>query len=237
MLRDAVAQLKQDGACAKDHGDDNLSMTDAGSNSINPVSDQAVQVKFMVADDSMSLAQCLGKFLEYWAAPATTGITGRNEDAPPAYLLMDVRLPGTIDADLHRAFRGANLPPTVLCMIGHERISMALASAVNRTFDFIQTSGTPVDLLDGVRRALEQSARHRDMQAEITESRKRFESLTQREKEVMRLLVEGGSTKIVARRLGLSPRTVETHRARIMAKMRASTISALVRQGVVLEWG
>jgi DNA-binding CsgD family transcriptional regulator len=118
---------------------------------------------------------------------------------------------------------------------GHGDIPMAVEAVRNGARDFIEKPFDARWLIDTVLRALEDVpalARQRDERSRL---RRRLETLSARELEVLALVVEGHQTKVIAYRLGISPRTAETHRARVMEKMGARFLSELIRQSLVLE--
>jgi two-component system response regulator FixJ len=150
-------------------------------------------------------------------------------------LLVDVRLPGASGLDLHRAVLAAELPLAVIVMSGHGDIPMAVTAVREGALDFIEKPFNPTALVESVRRALAQSDTLREQYAWRAALRARFATLTPREQDVMRLVVNGLPTKTVAARLEISTRTAETHRGRVMEKMGARTLSDLVRYSVILE--
>jgi two-component system response regulator FixJ len=137
--------------------------------------------------------------------------------------------------DLQRAVRDAGLPLSVIMMSSHADVRLALATVREGALDFVEKPFSRAVILDRVREALADSQRRCHGRNAIADLRRRFESLTPREREVMRLMMEGQPTKIAARQLGVSPRTIETHRIRVMRKMGVRTLSMLVRQGLALE--
>ncbi|MHB1542890.1 MAG: response regulator transcription factor, partial [Steroidobacteraceae bacterium] len=123
--------------------------------------------------------------------------------------------------------RGATVP--VIFITGHGDIPMAVEAMQHGAFDFLQKPFRDQDLLDRVQRALEKDQRTRQELKEQDRIRERLESLTPREREVLTLITRGKPNKVVAADLGVSQRTVEIHRARVMEKMGASSFAQLVR--------
>ncbi len=152
----------------------------------------------------------------------------------PAVVLLDVRLPDGSGVDflpelLTLAPRGA-----VIVMTGHGDISLAVAAMKAGARDFLEKPFDPQELLAAVGRMLRDppdldAARR---QAEL-DARERFEALTPRERDVLACLVRGASSKEIARQLSLSPRTVETHRANVMTKTGAKSLSTLLRLAIL----
>ena len=153
----------------------------------------------------------------------------------PGCLLVDLCLPGMSGLDLQRAVRRAELPLSIIAMSGQSDPELAVATVREGALDYIGKPFSRALLLERVREALDDSYRKYYGRAAIADLRRRFDSLTPREQQVMRLMIQGQPTKIAARQLGVSPRTIETHRIRVMRKMGARTLSMLVRQGLALE--
>jgi len=146
-------------------------------------------------------------------------------------LVCDVRMPGMSGLELQEALsaRSARLP--VVLITGHGDVAMAVRAMKAGASDFIEKPFNDQVLLDAVNRAL---ARARDGQgAGRAEVEARLSALTPREREVLVLVVEGRPNKVVATRLGLSTRTVEVHRARVMEKMQARSLAELVRMAIL----
>lgn len=144
-------------------------------------------------------------------------------------LILDVRMPGMsgleLQAELNR--RGAIIP--VVFISGHGDIPMAVEAIQHGAFDFLQKPFGDQDLLNRVQRALAADGENRKLLAQRDLLRERFESLTPREREVLALVTQGKANKVMAGDLGVSQRTVEIHRARVMEKMGANSLAQLVR--------
>ena len=153
----------------------------------------------------------------------------------PGCLIVDVRMPGMSGLELQQLLnlRGAMIP--VIFISGHGDISMAVEAMQHGAFDFLPKPFCDQDLLDRVERALQRDADNRLQVAQSDSIRVCFEELTPREREVLALMVVGKPNKIMAAELGVSQRTVEIHRARVMEKMQAGSIAHLVRMTLELE--
>ncbi len=147
----------------------------------------------------------------------------------PGCLLLDVRMPGMSGPELqdHLNVHGATIP--VIFITGHGDVPMAVEAMQHGAFDFLQKPFRDQDLLDRVQRALEKDRATRAQLSEQDSIRERLESLTAREREVLDLVTRGLANKVMAAELGVSQRTVEIHRARVMEKMGASSLAQLVR--------
>jgi FixJ family two-component response regulator len=138
-------------------------------------------------------------------------------------------MPGLSGIELQEQLnlRGAIIP--VIFITGHGDIPMAVEAMRQGAFDFLQKPFRDQELIDRVQRALEKDRTDRVALLERGRIRARRNSLTPREREVLELVTSGKPNKIMAADLGLSQRTVEIHRARVMEKMGATSLAQLVR--------
>lgn len=150
-------------------------------------------------------------------------------------LVLDVRMPGMSGLELQQQLnvRGAVIP--VIFITGHGDIPMAVEAMQQGAFDFLQKPFRDQDLIDRIQRALERDARNRAALDQHARIRARLDSLTPREREVLALMTQGKPNKIMAADLGVSQRTVEIHRARVMEKSGAASLAQLVRMVMDLE--
>jgi len=153
----------------------------------------------------------------------------------PGCLVVDVRMPGMSGLELQHALnlRGATVP--VIFITGHGDIAMAVEAMQHGAFDFLAKPFRDQDLIDRVQRAMQQDAAHRLEFHNCSRIRERLESLTPREREVLALVTSGKANKIMAAELGVSQRTIEIHRARVMEKMQASSLAQLVRMNLEVD--
>lgn len=153
----------------------------------------------------------------------------------PGCLVLDVRMPGMSGLELQQQLnlRGAVIP--VIFITGHGDIPMAVEAMQQGAFDFLQKPFRDQDLIDRIQRALERDARNRAALDQHARIRERLDSLTPREREVLALMTRGKPNKIMAAELGVSQRTVEIHRARVMEKSGATSLAQLVRMVMDLE--
>jgi RNA polymerase sigma factor (sigma-70 family) len=151
------------------------------------------------------------------------------DEDQPGCLLLDVRMPGMSGKDLqHRLNRRGAIVP-VIFVTGHGDVAMAVEAMQHGAFDFLQKPFRDQELLDRVQRALARDRANRAQLRGHEEIRQRLDSVTPRERDVLELVVAGIANKEIAHRLGISQRTVEIHRARVMEKMNASSLAHLVR--------
>jgi len=156
------------------------------------------------------------------------------DPAQPGCLVLDVRMPGMSGLELQEELnrRGAIVP--VIFISGHGDIPMAVDAIQHGAFDFLQKPFRDQDLIDRVQRALAVDHANRETLAQRDTVRQRYESLTPREQEVIALVTQGKANKVMAGDLGVSQRTVEIHRARVMEKMGAQSLAQLVRMVIDL---
>lgn len=150
-------------------------------------------------------------------------------------VLLDIRMPGMSGMDVQKEIneRGSRL--TVVFLTGHGDVPMAVQAIQEGAFDFVQKPFRDQDLLDTIRGALEKSKTEHEQREQVDEIRARLTLLTPRESEVLEKVVAGKSNKVIASDLGLSTRTVEIHRSRVMEKMQAESLARLVRMYVAVE--
>lgn len=144
-------------------------------------------------------------------------------------LVLDIRMPGMGGLELQRKLSelGSTLP--IIFITGHGDVPMAVKAMQEGALDFIQKPFRDQELLDRVHDALKSDSERRSELEEQAAIAKRLEKLTKREREVMELVVTGKPNKVIAYDLGVSQRTVEIHRARVMEKMEARSLAELVR--------
>jgi FixJ family two-component response regulator len=153
----------------------------------------------------------------------------------PGCLLLDVRLPGQSGLDLQARLADEGFALPIIVMSGHGDIPMAVRAMRAGALDFIEKPFHDQTLLDRVHEAIERSARRAEPGADLGQLRQRHASLTEREKEVLRQVADGRPNKRIADDLGLSIRTVETHRAHVIEKMGAGSVAHLVRMVIALD--
>jgi two-component system response regulator FixJ len=144
-------------------------------------------------------------------------------------LIADIRMPGMSGLELQEEIvkRGIEIP--VVIMTGHGDVPLAVRAMKAGAIDFIEKPFDDELMLGSVQRALKVGQQSRGKSADSRAARDKLALLTPREREVLDCLVKGQSNKVAAYELGISPRTVEIHRARIIDKMKARSLSDLVR--------
>jgi two-component system response regulator FixJ len=144
-------------------------------------------------------------------------------------LVLDVRMPGMSGVDLQERLMGMKAELPVIFVTGHGDVPMAVRAMKRGALDFIEKPFNNQELLDRIHQALQRDAWQRRERARLADLCARVACLTPRECEVMDRVVAGQSNKTVARDLGVSVKTVEAHRARLMEKMQARSVSELVQ--------
>jgi two-component system, LuxR family, response regulator FixJ len=154
--------------------------------------------------------------------------TQRGMPARHACLVADIRMPGLSGLELQQRLneQGANIP--IIFITGHGDVPMAVSAMKSGAADFIQKPFRDQDLIDRIHKALGEDRERRASHAAEDEMRARIASLTPRENEVMRRVVRGQANKVIALDLGVSQRTVELHRARVMRKLKMRSLAELV---------
>jgi FixJ family two-component response regulator len=190
-------------------------------------------IVFVVDDDSSmrealtDLITSVGLLVEAFKS-AREFLEHRRPDAP-ACLVLDVRLPDLSGLDLQRELVRTEAPIPIIFITGHGDIPMSVRAIKEGAVEFLAKPFRDQDLLDAIQHALEIDRAARRERTMVAEVRRRYESLTKREREVMRLVVSGLLNKQIASELGSSEVTVKMHRGQVMRKMKAQSVVQLVR--------
>lgn len=193
-----------------------------------------------IVDDDEAVRDSLGLLLR--SAGYRARVYGGGRDFLKAFdprdhgcLVLDIRMPGMTGLELQKHLQeiGCNIP--IIFITGHGDIPMAVEAVRQGAVDFIQKPFSDQELMDRIGDALEQATRQREGELERLDIMDRMGSLTAREREVMGQVVQGKANKVIAADLGVSQRTVEIHRARVMEKMQANSLAHLVRMVMVSE--
>jgi len=153
------------------------------------------------------------------------------EGLQPGCIVSDVRMPGVDGLELQRRLQDKGIALPVVIMTGHADVPLAVQAMKLGAIDFIEKPFADNVMLDAIERALA-TARPAGNSDEMTKVRARLDTLSERERQVLSGLLAGHPNKTIAYDLGLSPRTVEVHRANVMTKMLAGSLSELVRMAL-----
>jgi two-component system response regulator FixJ len=153
----------------------------------------------------------------------------------PGCLVLDIRMPGMSGLELQARLAAESVHPPIVIITGHGDVPMAVRAVQAGAVDFVQKPFNDQSLLDSVHRAIEQDAVQRGEVSRIRDIEERLGRLTPREREVLDLVIAGKRNKVIAADMNISQSTVEAHRAKVMEKMQASTLSDLMRMMLTLE--
>ncbi len=186
-----------------------------------------------VIDDEASVRDALALFLE------SEGLSVKTYDSARSFLgeyqsnfqgcmIVDIRMPGMSGLELQQTLneQGVDLP--VIFLTGHGDVPMSAKAFKAGAMDFIEKPFSDEDLLASIRDAIAKDRALRQLRLQGRRIVKRYSQLTPREKQVMQGVVAGKPNKVIARELGVSPRTIDIHRSRVMLKMGAQTLPDLV---------
>ena len=191
-----------------------------------------------VIDDDDAVRESLGFLLETsgWTVklwPSAQAFLDAEPDSRQGCVITDVRMPGLSGIDLAARLSSEPLAPPVIIITGHADVPLAVQAMKAGAVDFIEKPFEETCILTTVRAAFDRVAGPYASVGEMSEVAQRIANLSTRERQVLDGLVEGKPNKILAHDLGISPRTVEVYRANVMTKMRASSLSELVRMAIL----
>jgi two-component system, LuxR family, response regulator FixJ len=150
-------------------------------------------------------------------------------------LVVDIRMPGMSGLDLQERLSAEPIHPPVIIITGHGDVPMAVRAVKAGAVDFIEKPFRDQVLLDSVHRAIEMDAKLRGEVSRLFDIREKLNQLTPREREVLDLVVAGKRNKNISDELHITLSTVEAHRAKVMEKMEAESLSQLMRMMLILE--
>jgi FixJ family two-component response regulator len=187
-----------------------------------------------IVDDDPSMCEALTRLLgtvglKTQAFKTAQELLCTKRPDTPSCLVLDVRLPGLSGLDLQRELVNADPPIPIVFITAHGDIPMTVQAMKAGAVEFLTKPFRDQQLLEAVQQAIDRDRAARHQRAQLAELRRRYESLTQREREVMTLVVTGSLNKQIAAELGTSEATVKAHRAQLMHKMEAESVAQLVR--------
>ena len=187
-----------------------------------------------VVDDDASVRKSLSRVISeagyrVQAFSSPRDFLARGPEPGPSCLVLDVRMPGVTGLELQQTLAGAVHEIPVVFITGHGDIPTSVQAMKAGAVDFLTKPFAAKDLLDAIRRAVAKDTRDLGTEAREEEIRARVKRLTPRESQVFALVVTGMLNKQIAAELGIGEKTVKVHRARVMEKMQAASVAALVR--------
>jgi FixJ family two-component response regulator len=200
----------------------------------------AQQPTIHIVDDDQDVRESIRLLMESVGLPVATYASAQEyleRFSPDQYgcLVLDVRMRGMSGLDLQRQLQAYASHPPIVMITAHGDVPMAVRALQAGAVDFLQKPFNDQALLDAVHRAIHRDALRRGEASRLAEIKERIARLTPREAEVMRLVVDGQRNKVIASEMHITQSTVEVHRARVMEKMEARTLSELMRMLVTLE--
>jgi len=186
-----------------------------------------------LVDDDEAVRDSLGMLfhsigLAHEAYPSALDFLQHYDPARPACLVADIRMPGLSGLELQQRLAEQRAEVPIIFITGHGDVPMAVTAMKSGAADFVQKPFRDQDLIDRINKALDQDRERRKVRGEKDEIRARIALLTPRETEVMQRVVRGQANKVIAMDLGVSQRTVELHRARVMRKLKMRSLAELV---------
>ena len=193
-----------------------------------------------IVDDDEAIREALrlllySEGLQSVAYESADAYLSASEQPKCTCMLLDIRMPGTDGPELFRILKKQHLTFPVIFITGHGDIPLAVSAIKQGAFDFLAKPFREGELIKKVKAAIRQFQQDREKLEELRNLQLRVDSCTPREQDVMRLMADGLPNKSIAESLGISPRTVEIHRAHVMEKMRADSLPALVKMVTSLE--
>ena len=190
-----------------------------------------------IVDDDEALRESLKWLLQSVSLPARTFASAQEflqayDRDQSGCLVLDVRMPGMSGLELLDRLVAEKVGIPVIILTAHADVPMAVRALKGGAADFLTKPFNSQELLDRIQVALERDRRHRASRTQVAALAERFSALTPREREVMRMVVYGRSNKEIAAQLGVSAKTVEAHRNKVMEKTRAQSVAELVRLAI-----
>jgi RNA polymerase sigma factor (sigma-70 family) len=191
-----------------------------------------------IVDDDDGVRSALALLMESIGMPVKTyesaqAFLDKFDPLQSGCIILDIRMKGMSGLDLQERLTQEPIYPPIIIITGHGDVPMAVRAVKAGAIDFIEKPFNDQVLLDSIHRAIEQDAKRRGKAMQLAEIETRLERLTPREHEILNLVASGMRNKTIATNLNISQSTVEAHRAKVMEKMQARSLSDLMRMMLV----
>ena len=195
----------------------------------------AQAMKIAIVDDEQDMRQSISQWLALSGYDTETFASAEEAlktlgPEYPGIVISDIKMPGMGGMQVLKKRMGSDSALPVIMITGHGDVPMAVEAMRVGAFDFLEKPFDDEVLLPLVENALAHSASLFESQQQQLQIQELHDSLSRREKQVMNLVVAGRANREIAEELGISPKTVEVHRSRVMSKMRAGSLPELVKQ-------
>jgi FixJ family two-component response regulator len=199
-----------------------------------------LQASVVVIDDDPGLREALASLLRSvglrpMLLGSVTEFLQAGRPDGPACLVLDVRLPGRSGIDFQQDLAAANIRLPIVFITGHGDVPMSVKAMKGGAIEFLTKPFRDQDLLDAINLGLARDRARLESESILGKLRARFDTLTQREREVMAGVVAGRLNKQIAAQLGVTEITVKVHRAQVMRKMGAASVPDLARMADKLQ--
>jgi FixJ family two-component response regulator len=195
------------------------------------------QATVFIVDDDTHVRNATALLMQSVGLPMVAYSTAQEflekYDGRPGCLVLDVRMPGMSGLELQQRLNELGRPLSIIMVTGHADVPMTVRAVKAGAVDFLQKPFNDQQLLERVHQAIEQNLKYRKRQEERDKVAARLSGLTPRERQVLDLIVRGETNKAIATQLGISRKTLDIHRAKVMSKMEAESIAQLVHMALL----
>lgn len=185
-----------------------------------------------VRDGLALLIGTVGLRVQPWADPQA--FVREFDRTAVGAIVLDVRMPGVSGLTVLEKLMAEGVDQPVIMLTGHGTVELCRRAFKSGAAEFLEKPVDDQQLLDALQAAVRRHVQSRERNREDRDARERYDRLSEREREVLGLIVSGLTNKEIGRALGVSPRTVETHRANLFAKLDAESLAQLIRRYAVL---
>ena len=197
--------------------------------------------RIFLVDDDDAVRHALKLYLErenfvVYDYPSAEALLEMVEKKYASLLVLDIRMNGMSGLELQTELKSRDIYLPIIFISGHGNVQSSVSAMKEGAADFIEKPFDNEELLASIRYTFKKEAEKTELNSIKSALREKLETLTPREQEVMGYVVDGVSNKRMAALLGVSDRTIEVHRSRVMAKMAATSLPELVRMSVLLEF-